>query len=73
MSNGDSNTKEFSNTIDVDEQGRIKVLFHFEENKTTSGYLRLSNIPLRKGESIVTMTDSLYFVPSIYNNNTAYV
>lgn len=44
VSNGDSNTKDFSNTIDVDEQGRIKVLFHFEENRTTSCYLRLSNM-----------------------------
>jgi len=43
VSNGDSNTKEHSNTIDTDEEGKIKVLFHFERNKTTSCYLRVSN------------------------------
>ncbi|XOB63262.1 type VI secretion system Vgr family protein [Campylobacterota bacterium DY0563] len=43
VSNGESNTKDFINTIDVDEQGRIKVLFHFETNQTSSCYLRLSN------------------------------
>ncbi len=43
MSNGESNTKDYENTIDVDEQGRIKVLFHFETNQTSSCYLRLSN------------------------------
>ncbi|QKF81500.1 type VI secretion system Vgr family protein [Halarcobacter ebronensis] len=43
VSNGESNTKDFVNTIDVDEQGRIKVLFHFETNQTSSCYLRLSN------------------------------
>lgn len=32
------------NSIDVDELGRIRVLFHFERNKTTSCYLRVSNI-----------------------------
>jgi type VI secretion system secreted protein VgrG len=44
VSNTDSNTKDHSNTIDTDDQGRIKVLFHFEQNQTTSCYLRLSNI-----------------------------
>jgi len=44
VSNGDSNTKDYDNTIDVDEQGRIKVLFYFEENQITSCYLRLSNM-----------------------------
>ncbi|MCP4970412.1 MAG: type VI secretion system tip protein VgrG, partial [Arcobacter sp.] len=44
VSNGNSNTKDYDNTIDVDEQGRIKVLFHFEENQITSCYLRLSNL-----------------------------
>ncbi|MBD3798088.1 MAG: type VI secretion system tip protein VgrG, partial [Campylobacterales bacterium] len=43
VSNGESNTKDYENTIDVDEQGRIKVLFHFETNQTSSCYLRLSN------------------------------
>ena len=44
VSNGNPNTKDYENTIDVDEQGRIRVLFHFEENQTTSTYLRVSNI-----------------------------
>ncbi|ADG93411.1 Rhs element Vgr protein [Arcobacter nitrofigilis DSM 7299] len=44
VSNGNSNTKDYTNTIDVDEQGRIKVLFHFETNQITSCYLRLSNM-----------------------------
>ncbi len=43
VSNGESNTKDYVNTIDVDEQGRIKVLFHFETNQTSSCYLRVSN------------------------------
>ncbi len=43
VSNGNANTKDYHNTIDVDEQGRIKVLFHFETNQTSSCYLRLSN------------------------------
>lgn len=32
------------NSIDVDEEGRVRVLFHFERNKTTSCYLRVSNL-----------------------------
>ncbi len=44
VSNGNANTKDYDNTIDVDDQGRIKVLFHFEENQITSCYLRVSNL-----------------------------
>ncbi|PHO13996.1 phage baseplate assembly protein V, partial [Malaciobacter marinus] len=43
VASSNSNTKEDVNTIDVDEQGRIKVLFHFEQNRTISCYLRYSN------------------------------
>ena len=32
------------NEIDVDEEGRIKVLFAFEENKTTSTYLKIMQV-----------------------------
>jgi type VI secretion system secreted protein VgrG len=43
VSNGESNTKDYENTIDVDDEGKIKVLFHFERNRITSCYLRVSN------------------------------
>ncbi|QKF66706.1 type VI secretion system, syringe needle protein [Arcobacter venerupis] len=42
VSNTNSNTKDYANTIDVDDKGRVKVLFSFERNKTTSCYLRVS-------------------------------
>ncbi|QKF78256.1 type VI secretion system, syringe needle protein [Arcobacter defluvii] len=44
VSNNENNLKEEENNIDVDEQGRVRVVFHFERNKTTSCYLRVSNI-----------------------------
>ena len=44
VSNSNPNTKDYINTIDTDELGRVKVLFHFERNQTTSCYLRVSNI-----------------------------
>ncbi|QKF67313.1 type VI secretion system, syringe needle protein [Arcobacter venerupis] len=43
VSNGESNTKDYENTIDVDDEGKIKVLFHFERNRISSCYLRVSN------------------------------
>lgn len=43
VSNNESNTKDYENSIDVDDKGRIKVLFHFETNQTSSCYLRYSN------------------------------
>ena len=52
VSNGNSNTKEDANTIDVDSLGRIKVLFHFEQNQITSCYLRLSNLHSGDGYGI---------------------
>lgn len=42
VSSGVSQTSEHANEIDVDEKGRIRVLFHFEPNKTTSCYVRLA-------------------------------
>lgn len=42
VSNTNPNTKDYANTIDVDDKGRVKVLFSFERNKTTSCYLRVS-------------------------------
>lgn len=44
VSNSNDNPNEYSNEIDVDNEGRVRVIFHFEENKATSTYLRLSNI-----------------------------
>ncbi|WP_345980432.1 type VI secretion system tip protein TssI/VgrG [Sulfurimonas sp. HSL3-2] len=41
VSEGNADTTEHANEIDVDEEGRIRVLFHFEENKGTSTYLRV--------------------------------
>ena len=52
VSNGNSNTKDDANTIDVDSLGRIKVLFHFEQNQITSCYLRLSNLHSGDGYGI---------------------
>ena len=41
VSGGNADTTEHVNEIDVDEEGRIRVLFHFEENKGVSTYLRV--------------------------------
>lgn len=43
VSSGVKESSEHANEIDVDEKGRIRVLFHFEENKATSCYVRLSS------------------------------
>ena len=44
VSKGKPNPNENINEIDVDEEGRIKVLFAFEENKTTSTYLKMMQV-----------------------------
>ncbi len=44
VSNANDKPSEYTNEIDVDNEGRVRVIFHFEENKATSSYLRLSNI-----------------------------
>ncbi|AXX92260.1 type VI secretion system, syringe needle protein [Malaciobacter molluscorum LMG 25693] len=82
VASSNSNTKEDANTIDVDEQGRIKVLFHFEENKTISCYLRYSNffagnnygaqfLPRVNSEVIVSFVngdvDKPIIIGSLYN------
>ncbi len=43
VSSGVKESSEHANEIDVDNEGRIRVLFHFEENNATSTYVRLSN------------------------------
>ena len=43
VSSGVKESSEHANEIDVDEQGRIRVLFHFEENNATSCYIRLGS------------------------------
>ncbi len=43
VSSGVKESSEHANEIDVDEKGRIRVLFHFEENHATSCYVRLSS------------------------------
>ena len=82
VSNINPNTKDYENTIDVDEQGRVKVLFHFERNQTTSCYLRVSNfyagsnygsqfIPRVNSEVIVSFIngnpDCPVIIGSLYN------
>ncbi|WP_404319621.1 type VI secretion system Vgr family protein [Malaciobacter canalis] len=82
VASSNSNTKEDANTIDVDEQGRIKVLFHFEENRTISCYLRYSNffagdnygaqfLPRVNSEVIVSFVngdiDKPIIIGSLYN------
>ncbi|WP_099335439.1 type VI secretion system Vgr family protein, partial [Malaciobacter canalis] len=82
VASSNSNTKEDANTIDVDEQGRIKVLFHFEQNKTISCYLRYSNffagdnygaqfLPRVNSEVIVSFVngdiDKPIIIGSLYN------
>jgi type VI secretion system secreted protein VgrG len=43
VSKGQANSKENANEIDVDNEGRIRVLLHFEEEQLTSCYIRLSS------------------------------
>ena len=44
VSKGNSKTKDDENDVDIDNQGRIKVIFHFDINYPTSCYIRASNI-----------------------------
>ncbi|OCL85256.1 aspartate carbamoyltransferase catalytic subunit [Aliarcobacter thereius] len=50
--------KEKANSIDVDEEGRVRVLFFFERNKIASCYLRVSN--MSSGDNYGTM-----FIPRV--------
>ncbi|WP_188108624.1 type VI secretion system Vgr family protein [Sulfurimonas lithotrophica] len=43
VSKGTQQSDESANEIDVDEKGRIRVLFHFEQNKETSCYIRVAS------------------------------
>ncbi|NQY51943.1 MAG: type VI secretion system tip protein VgrG [Campylobacteraceae bacterium] len=43
VSKGTKDSPNGANEIDIDDKGRIRVLFHFDENNATSCYLRLSN------------------------------
>jgi len=43
VSSGVKESSNHSNEIDVDAKGRIKVLFHFDENDATSCYIRLGS------------------------------
>ena len=43
VSKGKAGSKEDANDIDVDNEGRIRVLLHFEEDQLTSCYIRLSS------------------------------
>lgn len=43
VSQGVKESNEHANEIDVDEEGRIRVLFHFDENNATSCYVRLGS------------------------------
>lgn len=43
VSSGVKQSSKHANEIDVDNEGRIRVLFHFDENNATSTYIRLSN------------------------------
>jgi type VI secretion system secreted protein VgrG len=44
VSAGTSNTPSGENTIEVDNQGRIKVIFHFDNDKPTSCFVRLGTM-----------------------------
>jgi len=44
VSNGDKDTNKYSNEIDVNERGEIRVILHFDEKRPTSCYIPLSNI-----------------------------
>jgi len=41
---GKTDTTEDINTIDVDDKGRIRVIFHFDENRPTSCFIRISTL-----------------------------
>ena len=44
VASGNSDTRKDANTIDIDELGRLKVIFHFDENYPISSYVRTSSI-----------------------------
>ncbi len=73
VSNSNPNTKDYINTIDTDELGRVKVLFHFERNQTTSCYLRVSNISsgTQYGTQFIPRVNSEVIV-SFVNGNPDY-
>ena len=44
VSNANKETSKYANQIDVNEKGEIRVIFHFDKEKTTSVYIPLANI-----------------------------
>jgi type VI secretion system secreted protein VgrG len=86
VSGGTSDTSSGENTIDVDELGRIRVIFHFDEEKPTSSYVRLGTIysgndwgaqflPRVNSEVIVSFIngdiDRPIIVGALYNGNNS--
>ncbi|SFV57317.1 VgrG protein [hydrothermal vent metagenome] len=84
VSGGSADTPEGENTIDVDELGRIKVIFHFDNDKPTSAYVRLGTmfsgnnwgsqfLPRVNTEVIVSFIngdiDKPVIVGAVYNGN----
>jgi len=43
VSNGNEKTAQYANEIDVNENGDIRVIFHFDHNRPTSCYIPLAN------------------------------
>lgn len=44
VANSDKTPLNYANEIDVDDKGRIRVIFHFDKNRPTSIYIPLSNM-----------------------------
>lgn len=44
VANSEKTPQDHANTIDIDEKGRIRVIFHFDPKRPTSTYLPISNI-----------------------------
>jgi type VI secretion system secreted protein VgrG len=86
VSSGSKNTESTPNTIDVDNLGRIRVIFHFDNKYPTSCYIRFTNfsagdgwgsqfIPRVNTEVIVNFLngdpDRPVAIGSLYNGNNA--
>ncbi|MDF1880495.1 type VI secretion system tip protein VgrG [Sulfurimonas sp. MAG313] len=86
VSSGSPDTPSGENTIEVDEMGRIKVIFHFDNAKPTSAYVRLGTmfsgnnwgaqfLPRVNTEVIVSFIngniDKPVIIGAVYNGNNS--
>ncbi len=86
VASGSSDTAGGENTIDIDGQGRVRVIFHFDRDKPTSCYIRLGTLYTGNGwgaqffprvntEVIVSFIngniDKPIITGTVYNGNNA--